>query len=356
MFMDRRTDWAVITILVFLAISLYYMFFSLQEDYEMLNLEYGSYREQAGARIGKLEQNVSDLESEVENLEQENSELRESYEVLEGEVEETIGKIEQYESDLEDSMEWFSQNSVLGEEHSRIKRRLENECVESCVIKTGCFYLVNSEYLGYEYKQDTETSGQTDKLQSLEDFIENKGGDCEDYSLFYKAEFNSVLEECGDSAVLEGWVETDNPLDGYWLNYGKSWYFEGAEAVELKPGCIYPSVVCGRVYDPNQGRVAGHCVIAFTKEKIVEKEEIEELEKSPVIEPQTGEYLGLLHGSSGISLVNGKNYKNLPSSYIYEIITDTDLFLFSFDSGEWLGYSIFSEELAQKKADLLEFL
>ena len=321
-----------------------------------------------GNDISSLNNENQELKNSLQNLNENYNQLNKSYtelnkfeNILKTEINSTITKIETYETELRESMAWFKTNSILNKDiqkQSEAISLLESYCLEKtsnqCHIKTGCFYLINRINLNLDYQSDIRTTGRTDKLQSLNEFIQHGGGDCEDYALFYKAEFNSILEKCKDlspsNILLESYYETKE-TNPYFLDFYSRWYIDRAIKVDLKEGYIYPNVICGNIFDLNLGAIGGHCVVAFTKNKITSIEDINNLDRSPIIEPQDGSYMGLINDvSSGIYIIR-KDYT--PESYIYEVITDQDLLLFSTKYGEWLSYSIFDNQLNSQKLELM---
>lgn len=364
---DKKYLYVTIIVLLGLIIFLFFRINSMSKAYSELALEYDYYKQEAVLHMKQLEGNIASLKTNLQNLNETYSKLSQAYNVLKKEVDSTIEKIEFYEQELQESMEWFKNNSILdkSEEQSRIRDYLKRTCLkkenDKCYIKLGCFYLINLNELGFEYKKDVKTTGEEDKLQSLSEFIENEGGDCEDYSLFYKAEYNYLLEQCGETSssniILDAWTTSLERGDMYWLDFDSVWYINYASGVTLKQTYIYPNVVCGNFYDLNTGEISGHCAIAFTKDKIESKQDIEELDGAPIIEPQNGGYMGVInYEPSNIYLLTKHNYNNPPESYIYEVITDNDLFLFSGEHEEWLSYSIFDQELHSKKEELLNLV
>lgn len=327
------------------------------------------------------------LESELSNLSQENmvlneylgelnisyseldisyTELSQELQDLQAEVDTVIERIESYEQELQDSMQWFNDNSDLSilDSDYAIKRYLQTNCLMQshgrCRIKTGCLFLINTEKMDLFYKYDIYTSNEMDKLQSLSEFVENDGGDCEDFSLFYKAEFNYLLELCEDvdptEIYIESWTGAKYEYHKYALDFSRTWFVAGAEEYDLKEGYIYPNVVCGILPVPSGG-ASGHCVIAFTSDRIMSEDDLVLFDQAPMIEPQTGNYLGLINDESSQVYLLSKEYfeeseEGMYKPYIYEIITDDDLFLFSIDDLEWMSYSGFYEELSEKEQEL----
>ncbi|MBT4824794.1 hypothetical protein HN695_04005 [Candidatus Woesearchaeota archaeon] len=314
-----------------------------------------------------LNENLGELETEHQELEGSYKELEEKQKELADATKKTLQKVKSYETEMQESMSWFKSNSIINDELPRakdIKYYLrENNCykmgTQTCHIKTGCFFFINAERLGIHYLYDQVTSGAVDKLQPIDTFIDNKGGDCEDYSLFYKAEFNYVLNQCleegADNIILEGWGASDDPEEWYWVEFSKTWYIAGGTDKYLPEGYIYPNIVCGNMYDFVNNVYQGHCIIAFTKNKIKSVADMDELDMAPMIEPQNGLYMGRINDGQGIYLINKDNFGKVPS-IIYEVITDEDLYLYSQDYQEWLSYSLFSEELAEQKKAMIELL
>jgi len=314
--------------------------------------------------LQNLNENYNQLNKSYTELNKSYSELNEFENILKKEINSTITKIETYGIELKESMAWFKTNSILNKDNQKQSEAislLESYCLEKtsnqCHIKTGCFYLINRINLNLDYQSDIRTTGEKDKLQSLNEFIQNGGGDCEDYGLFYKAEFNSILEKCkvfnSSNIVLESYYETEE-TSPYFIDFYNRWFIDRATKVDLKEGYIYPNVICGNIFDLNLDIIGGHCVVAFTKNKIKSIEDLNNLDKSQIIEPQDGSYMGLINDvSSDIYLITKNNIHN---SYIYEVITDEDLFLFSTKYEEWLSYSIFDNELNTQKLELINLM
>ncbi|MEM2974286.1 MAG: hypothetical protein QW112_01510 [Candidatus Micrarchaeia archaeon] len=300
--------------------------------------------------------------------------LNASYLNLKEETERVLAKVDDYERSLRDSMMWFRTNSEL----SGMKNPLKEEQVEynlrdncyrieerSCKIKTGCMWVVNERYLGLSYKTDIETSHSNDTLLSLQDFIKNWGGDCEDYSLFYKAEMNHIIRKCLEAGItqseigIEGFRRGGN--ENYFLDFKTEhetrYYLPNAMAAKLKEDYVYPVVICGNMYDLNTRRISGHCMIAFSRNRLFSASDINlELNKVPIIEPQTGEYMGLINDATSNIYLASDSERKENDSYIYMLITDWDLMLFDEEKKEWMSYSGFNEELEELETRLRELL
>ncbi len=339
-------------------------------------------------KISLLEKQKSDLElnlsvnsSNFDSLDKQNSDLTEKYGILKGETTQTILQIEEYIESMSDSMEWFSTNSFFDDSFSqqKMESKLKSNCVEdnaySCEIKTACLDLVGSKEFGsfnFSYKLDEKTSNKTDYLQSLSEFFESKGGDCEDFSLIFKAQMNYLTNFCkGKEIIIESFI-FDESNRNYYLDFEKNWYFDSAKAKKLSPENIFPVIVCGNMYDLQSQEINGHCVVAFTSKKIVFENDIYELVGAEMVEPQGGEYVGVIkdfeknvdfelvnENYDNIYLMNEKIFSKLSlenKSYIHTVITDNDLFHFSQKSKRWDSFGWFSNKLIEQKQALLELI
>lgn len=329
----------------------------LKSEYELFVVKSNNSITALNATIAELNQtnssldaNLLELKGKYESLSSSNSDLTQSYSQLKSEALGTISKIDAYESEIQKALEWFKENSVLSSLEINALVNLKSNCKEivsqNCEINLGCFNLVNSEFVNYKYKSDLSALNIDDKLLSLSEFVKNGGGDCEDYTLFFKAEYNSLLNSCEKKVpVLFGWVESKGST--FWANSSNTWYLPNAEKKYLNKENIFPVGVCGPMFDPNTNKVNGHCVLAFANKPILSFSDISTLLSAELVEPQSGEYLGFVGKDSGIFLVTDFAKS---TSFIDTLITDNDLFLYR--EGAWNNYSEFRSELVLRKNSL----
>jgi hypothetical protein len=333
------------------------------DSFEGVKREYSEFSANSSSKISSLNsfifllnQTNFDLNSSLINLNRKYNSLsskanalESSYSDLKEEVDKTISKIDSYEKEIQSSLEWFNSNSTLGSGTSFILSKLKSNCKKesrnACKINLGCFHLVNSEFIEYKYKNDLVTSNTLDKLQSISEFISNKGGDCEDFSLFFKAEYNSLVNTCSSDVSLFAWEREGG--NKFWANFDSSWYISNADEVYLSKENIFPIIVCGAIFDPQSKKVNGHCILAFSSKKISSFEDISVLNSAELIEPQTGEYLGFVGEDSGIFLISEKSNA---LSYIDTLITDSDFFIFR--NNDWANYERFGNDLNIQKENL----
>jgi len=348
---------------------------SINTAFVSLNAQFDSYKDTASAQILNLErqnselnrsyldlsQNYSTLNGKYSDLGRAYSSLNTSYVNLSvrysnlTDVYTTIlSEIDQYQRNITDFMSWLKSNSNTSGVTDTQTRERVNTMLSSCLnvnggvctIKTGCLFIANEQWLDISYKIAS--------LDSLDTFLGRKTGDCKDYSLLYKAEMNYELEKCnylgGRTITLESYVKNAS-AGKYWLDFSEGWYLEsGNSAFDLPGGYVYPTVICGELYDLNTGNVSGHCMVAFTRNRVTSTSNLNELANAPIVEPQTGEYVGRVgQSSSGISLRPDRKY----DSNIFLVITDSDIMLFDEGSKAWNSYSIFNASLSILKSEAI---
>lgn len=258
-------------------------------------------------------------------------------------------EIDVYKAELQESIQWLRTQSntyaVKDFTTSRmnVTKVLLRNCEDrnGCEIRTACMNVMMSKMLGLEYRPDIETTDTEDHLQSIQDFVDNRGGDCEDYAFAYKAMFNTLLLACDEDDVeVRAWVpsvvETSRVLVSE--DPEQKWYLSGASEYVVPSGYRYPSVVCGLMYDLNTFSQDGHCVIALTNVRVADVHDLAWLEGAPLIEPQNGMFMGFIGSDSGIYLGG-----HVSGSYINQVMTDDDRYLYGSDG--WNSYSSFIKRI-----------
>jgi len=295
----------------------------------------------------ELRDNIEELNKKYQTTYQNYIELNQSYDKMSEanvelveDLEEAFEKINTFRRDINSSLEWFKYNSQL-RNAPQIKEDLNTMCIQDCTINLACIHLVN-EQTGFTYKSDIETSGKIDRLQSLEDFIGNMGGDCEDFSLFFKAQYNYLKEEC-EEVTLKAY-EQKKGEERFYMDFNNDWYLKNAQEVELDKGYSHPNVFCGKMYDYREDTTAGHCIVGFTDRKLDSVQDLKEIETAELIEPQNGMYYGKLNHESSELYILEKDKK--PETFVNLIITNKDMLLYSDTEERWLSHSYFDEKLA----------
>ena len=169
-----------------------------------------------------------------------------------------------------------------------------------------------------------------------------------DYSLFFKAQYNYLLDYCQErnyKIYIEAFVH-DITGDKYYVEYNHNWFYPHAKEVMLNK--TYPVVVCGVMSD-TEG--VGHCTIAYTESKINDVNDISKLDGAPMVEPQTGEYTGIID-SDIFLLEEGDSYSTY-DYFINLVITDTDTLWYSQYDKKWISYEYFEKKLIDQEHRLI---
>ncbi len=320
----------------------------------------------SGASLIKLRDDISKLKAAAQQLELNFRALRESHElmkkenhdlqeenrrvkedaaltkkVVEGEIgktqleiEKTLDRLNEFEIKVDDSIDWFRQNTNVANisAYETIRQEL-GKCVKvrgNCTIDLGCINNVNQQNY-FEYSSDDRSTGRKDYLKNLSMIYGQKGGDCEDFSLLFRAEYDYLVDTCLQNVTREKIVP-----------------FTGDEKI---PG-TYMYIVCGS-FDPG-GVVenwGGHCLVALTAEPILSSLDIyKKIRKSTLVEPQNGEFVADMSNTNVTKIFdNGMPPDTL--HHLSMVITNDDLIIFNAfgEMVEWEGYHDFLDDIGQLK-------
>lgn len=276
------------------------------------------------------------------------SSLSTSSQKKEIEIEKTKDKLEDFERTVRESMKWFKENNDLNKttKYEEIKKELGNCIVnqtgrgnrtERCRIKLDCIHTTNK-INGIKYETDEEATKKSDFLKSLDLIYSQKGGDCEDLSLLFTAEYNFLGDKCQEAGYVKEDIEASTE-----------------DRIIDKAGYMY--TVCGS-FDPEktQGfyQYVGHCVVALTESPIEDSEDIyETLKHATLVEPQTGEMMFQMDTEQGITIFKDDQAPDT-AYHISTVITDSDLKIY-YPWGEdvrWMGYQEFVKEVENIKTGI----
>lgn len=263
------------------------------------------------------------------------------------------GDIRAMEEQLNASMAWFKENAKLPEHYAWnvdiLLERAMSSCVDGDTLNLGCInYLMENTDVSLRYKTDL-SAGQVDHLQSIRETVKREGGDCEDYSLLYKALLNSIKAK-RPNLMLKTWADGgDARFLIYPLHPGpdeRYYYYPQSHAVELgRLGERYPYVICFTV-----NAASGHCTVALSGAQINSSDQLGLLESAPVFEPQTGQYLGLVGERYVLCRPDLGEYCPALPGRIHVVIADDDLYRVH-NSG-WMGYQDSYKRLEDTRAGL----
>lgn len=258
------------------------------------------------------------------------------------------------ESSINESISWFKGNSMLPQSGSWsadiFQKRILSDCAESGNLNLACIaYLMENTAFSIHYRADIE-KGKMDYLQSVNETIALGWGDCEDYSLLFKATLNSLKQQSPSlvPVAFEGGGESDfrvYPKEGAALAPGEDyWYVPNARGAPFAPlSTLHPYVICFA-----KSAQGGHCVVALSEKKAASSASLSELSGSYIFEPQTGLYLGKI--GETLFLCPGDAYYFEPGS-IRLIIAEDDLYFYRVGGG-WTGYGDYLEKVGKARESL----
>ena len=300
----------------------------------------------SAVKISLLQQQLSEKEKQL-------AESKVNLEQQEQKVAAIYSDLSLLETSINESMSWFKSNAALPESYGTqletFKRRMYEDCADNNELNLACLsYLMENTAFSIHHRTDSE-KGKTDFLQSVKQTIDSGWGDCEDYSLIFKAELNTIKAAHPGLAPIAftGGGTGDfrvYPKESIPVSESESyWYVPNAAKVQLGTlDSLYPYVICFRQNSQN-----GHCTVALSENRIGSSDELGKLYGAQVFEPQTGQYLGTVGTEYSVCSSNDCLYE---LRAIMLVISDDDLY--KFEGGEWVGYRDYSARVAQEKEAL----
>ncbi|MCX8163151.1 MAG: hypothetical protein N3D10_01200 [Candidatus Micrarchaeota archaeon] len=346
-------------LIVALALFLFFENNSKAQEIEKLKKEFENYKQNAKIELLNLQNQIDKLKERNEHLERiilqkdgtiegKNKEIKQLKEELEKEQQELknleenlktkeqeFGKIKQEYLDLllelNESVKWFKNNSAIEQKYSWksdiLIERVTKDCVFKDKLNLACIsHLMENTAISIKYKNDSEL-GKVDFLQSVKQTIDREGGDCEDYSLFFKALLNT-LKQSKINATIE-LFKYDPKVDSIFVIYPLKreasesyWYMPHSYSYPtLKLNESYFYVVC---YLENETQ--GHCVVAIDKNKINNSEQLILLDGAELFEPQNGQFVGKLEKLKNKLLYCYQEQKQKSCYDVILIISDWDIY------------------------------
>ena len=288
---------------------------------------------------------LDELKSTKENLSQTQLQLNAAQQKADGIKEE----VQSLEKNLNASMSWFKQNSQLNSQDSWdidiFLKRIRSDCILNNTLNLPCInYLNERTVLHLEYLDDLE-AGETDHLQSLEQSIKRRGGDCEDYALFFKAIMQTLKSDddlylkawepaqSGDYVV---WPQVENPEMYVYYNNAR-----GRIISNLKNSHPYVMCYTADIY-------SGHCRIALSENKLT-SDTIQNLDGAQVFEPQTGKFGGTVGVNYFVCASTQEQCYQTPGA-ITLVISDSDIIQIT--DSKWVSYDDYLSQTEQISAIL----
>jgi hypothetical protein len=229
-----------------------------------------------------------------------------------------------FQEQIEESMSWFTENSNMANFSPSLRYQID-KCTSNTEINAPCIPIVMKEEKGWTYRLEEE-----DRLLSLEEIVNNRGGDCEDWSLYFKAAYNYLKGQDRP----ERYIISAVPGTGDFRIYSDHYYAD-AEGREAGTTNDYVYIIC---YD-------SHCVVAVSNQEIKNSTDVHKLEGAIAIEPQNGQYVFTV---GNILAPNVCTADDCSYSDIWLIITDDDIYDFHYN-WRWVSYRDFYEGTVRYK-------
>ena len=324
-----------------------------QSAYAALDSRYSISQQELAATGALLEAEKAKLAAASLQLAQAQQELNASKASLASQqqkVSEISANLTTLEASINESISWFRINAYMPKNYSWagdiFMSRASTDCVDKGALNLACIsHLMENTAFAIHYRNDKQSSGRDDFLQSVKQTIDSGWGDCEDYSLLVKAILNSLREQ-NSSLSAVAWQPA---ASGEFRVYPKEtpgsnepyWVYSNAKAAQLGP-LSRPYVICYSV-----DAASGHCTAAISEAAINSSSQVPLLDGAQAFEPQNGQYLGRIGAS--LSLCNGSGCKQQPGK-IWLVIGDNDLYMYG--EGGWQGYADSLSQVQAEKAGL----
>jgi len=324
----------------------------VQLDYSLLAKKYEKSQSDLASTESLLLQSNSELELTQAQLLQTEQALNESRQNLEGQQQKAnalISELNQLENTINGSIAWFKDSAYMPENYTWtadiFMSRVMSDCVDKGNLNLACIsHLMENTAFAIHYREDVE-SGSEDHLQSVKETIGLGWGDCEDYSLIFKAILNSARKK-NASLNIVAWQPAES---GEFRVYPKEtpgesgafWVYSNAKAANMgSPSHAY--VICYSVDE-----ASGHCTVALSDIDVQSSSQVSLLQGAYTFEPQSGRYLGTLGES--LSICTSGYCKNTGGK-IWMVISDFDLYIYG-ENG-WQGYADYLSRVQETRGSI----
>lgn len=280
-------------------------------------------------KVLNLSNQIEILKGTFQSFEQEYLELSDAYTQKSQEYTQLEGELEDLDSKIQDKMIWFTTNNELTapaeQKMSSTLSDIDSHCIQSGAINLPCvaLFLNDDNYL---YQSENG-----DHIKSLEEFANENGGDCEDWSMFIKAFLNTHKNE---NLLLARYSFGEDFF--LYEDETAQWYFQNTGSLQLNTEGKNYLGVCYSLGDQ------GHCVLALSSGDFLSEGDI-------VFEPQNGYYMGIIVKRD---LEEGEYFVDLGSTEypIWIVILSNDIYVWDEDKQGWIYY----EQLDEKIKNLLD--
>lgn len=296
-------------------------------------------------KLIKTEEELKNITSTFQTLEQNYSKLNETVSKLKFELNDL-------EETINDSVKWFKENSNFSEKFLEnddilsFLSRVKTKCIDGNSINLGCLVFQMEQRLDFKYILEGE-----DKLYSLNEIVENKGGDCEDFSIFTVALLNYLKSVYSFNGLeLISWKEKLGSQFTIDKTDNSYWYISNAEPYPIGGlDDVNPTVICYTVHCA-ENICEGHCVVGLSEKGLTTTTSLTNLHGSKLFEPQNGQYLGKIDGKYTLCETDILACDKKPN-HIWLVIGNDDLYIFK--DNVWTSYKYYLTTIEKLKNETL---
>jgi hypothetical protein len=320
----------------------------LESQIKGLQAEIASQKIELSSLQYQLESTKAELENKTiayENAQKQLDESQKQIELSTKLLENITSQFQRLVEEVNDTMGWFKQNSLIQENSSWDARVLMDRVMEDCVdghaLNLACidYILQRTATIAYRTDPINKNTNKADHLQSLAETFALHSGDCEDYSLLLKAIINAARMR-DPNLTLVAWEEGGGIFRVYpkesLKNVDEYWYYEAARAKNLEKLGNKPLWVVCFPYG-----LAGHCAVAVGGS---ENEDLPQLNDAEIFEPQNGQYMGKV--GEKFSVCNPSKELNCWSTEHSIIIIISDNDLYKVEGDRWTSYGKIYSQLS----------
>jgi len=285
----RSNFFIILTIVSSILILGIYIFISFYQNEETKNKSFALDNNE----IEKLKKSLSDKNKEINDLKKEIKNLKNTINITKANLK--LCKKEKEELIKNKSSKFFKFLEENKDFPKEVIDTVKNYCLKGNTLNIGCSVYVLRDKFGLSYKEERD-----DKLKGIKEFLEDKGGDCEDWSFFFMQLIN-YFKENENVKYLKILVKDDNEKVMLYKENNYEYILKNFDYIEEDISLLIPTVACYKV-----DKERGHCQLAFLNGL----NPLNSL-KGFIIEPQNGIYEGNVEGKNNIYKINGNKKKEI---------------------------------------------
>jgi len=274
--------------------------------------------------VANITDRLDTLRSEFDTFEDKYINLSNAYDEKSKEFSALKDDLLSLDEKIKEKMIWFETNAHVNSDEEKELRsplfRIESKCVHGAYINLPCV-VVFLKKAGFSYKSDKK-----EHIESIDEFITNKGGDCEDWTIFVR----SILNRFSDKDLILSKRASGERFEIY-QDGSTIWYYPNMDRKRITS---HNKKYYGVCYSREK---SGHCVLSVGDDFVYDGD--------AVFEPQTGEYIGVIDSNpNGEGLVLKSEIDHIIYPVVL-VITENDINVWDNEKKSWINYNILDERI-----------